>query len=282
MDVVADGGTAREEAQRQLEADNLGELGQSQDRYLGSEPALDPARRRGRQACRRPGPVEAEVPVPASSADLPARPANGRVGALVGAVNEALDRCHAAIVGGVTYMRLNGDLPLRARCRRCCAGTETPPEHAGRACAPAPAGRHARPRAGRPARPVPGAPAPVGHAFRAPAPRAPAPAPPRQPGVRRTQHRAGGHVRGAGSRRSGATRLPCGRPGRVPRMATAGRRLASARILPWGPVGGLELTAGARGVAFRATRVIGFGRRAADARISPRWLPGRGPRGRHR
>ena len=155
MDVVADGGTAREEAQRQLEADNLGELGQSQDRYLGSEPALDPARRRGRQACRRPGPVEAEVPVPASSADLPARPANGRVGALVGAVNEALDRCHAAIVGGVTYMRLNGDLPLRARCRRCCAGTETPPEHAGRACAPAPAGRHARPRAGRPARPRP-------------------------------------------------------------------------------------------------------------------------------
>ena len=147
MDVVADGRTACEEAQRQLEADNLGEPRQPQDRHLRSEPAFDPARGRSGDACGRAGPVEAEVPVPASKADLPARPANGRVGAQIGTVKEAFDRCHAAIVGGVTYIRLNGELPVRARSRFRCTGTESPPAPLGRALVPRPRGPPASPPA---------------------------------------------------------------------------------------------------------------------------------------
>jgi hypothetical protein len=118
MDVVADGRTAREEAQGQLEADNLGELGQPQDRNLRREPALDPASRRSGDPGRCAGPVEAEIPVLASNADFPARRTNGGVCALIGAVKDALDRCHAPIVGDVTYLRLNGGSPGRAGCRR--------------------------------------------------------------------------------------------------------------------------------------------------------------------
>jgi len=43
MDIVANGGTARKEAQGELEADTLGELGQPQDRHFRREPAFDPA-----------------------------------------------------------------------------------------------------------------------------------------------------------------------------------------------------------------------------------------------
>ena len=97
------------------------------------------------------------------------------------------------------------------------------------------------------------------------APARAAPRAPRRPGLRPTQHRAGGRVRSAGSRRSGARRLPRGRPGRSWSPATAGRRHANAKNLPWGPVGRLEPNAGARGVAFNARRVVGFCQRAADA-----------------
>jgi hypothetical protein len=113
MDFVADGRTTREEAQRQLEADNLGELGQPKDRHLRSKPTFDPACRRCGDACGRAGPAEAEVPIPTSNADLAARPTDGSVGALVGAVDLALDRCHAATMDGVTYLRLNRELPGR-------------------------------------------------------------------------------------------------------------------------------------------------------------------------
>jgi len=137
MDVVADGGAADEQAHRYLKADDLGEPRQPQDRHLRREPALDPTGGRGGEAGSGPHLAEAEVPISSSNADLPARRADGRVSALVGAVNDALDRCHTAIVAGVAYRPLI--------CRSSAAHLRSGRTRADRV-APAPVGR-ARARA---------------------------------------------------------------------------------------------------------------------------------------